>query len=125
MVKVVCKGDYSKAFKYFNKLHEAAQIRALEKYGREGVRELEKATPKDSGRTADSWSFTVERTDESAVIYWKNSNINKGVNIALILQYGHGTGTGGYVRGIDYINPALEPVFDKLADDAWREVTQA
>lgn len=125
MIKVVCKGDYSKAFKYFSKLREAAQVRVLEKYGREGVEALRSATPKRSGKTADSWTFTVERTDGSAAIYWENSNTNKGVNIAVILQYGHGTGTGGYVQGIDYINPSLKPIFEKIADDAWREVTEA
>ena len=125
MVKVVCKGDYSKAFKLFSRLHEAAKIKALEKYGQMGCEALRDATPSRSGKTADSWTYRVERSAGSAAIYWENTNVNKGVNIAVIIQYGHGTGTGGYVQGIDYINPAITPVFEKIADEAWREVTQA
>lgn len=125
MIKVVCKGDYGKAFKFFDKLRAAAQVRVLEKYGQKGVEALRSATPKRSGKTADAWTYTVERSNGSAAIYWENSNINKGVNIAVIIQYGHGTGTGGYVKGIDYINPSLQPIFDQLAEDAWREVTEA
>ena len=124
MVKIVCKGDYKKAQRYFTKLREAAQIKVLEKYGQKGVDELRKATPKRSGKTADSWTYSVERKDGSATITWENTNVNKGVNIAVIIQYGHGTGTGGYVKGIDYINPAITPIFEQLADEAWREVTQ-
>lgn len=125
MIKVVCKGDYKKANRYFSKLHKAAEGKDLDKYGKEGVEALRNATPKESGKTADSWSYTIEKTDGAITINWENSNINQGVNIAVILQYGHGTGTGGYVKGIDYINPALAPIFDKIAENAWREVTKA
>lgn len=125
MIKVVCKGDYKKANKFFSNLQQASQVRNLDKFGREGVEALRNATPSRSGKTADSWSYTIERSNGSISISWTNSNVNKGVNIAIILQYGHGTGTGGYVKGIDYINPALEPIFQKIADDAWKEVTKA
>ena len=94
----------------------------LETYGRAGVTALASATPVDSGETAAAWGYEIVQTSGGYSIFWTNSHINKGVNIAVILQYGHGTGTGGYVKGIDYINPALRPVFEQLADAAWREV---
>jgi len=94
----------------------------LNKYGRKGVEALSESTPKDTGDTASRWSYEIEFTSEGANLYWKNSNINDGVSIALILQYGHGTGTGGYVQGRDYINPALHPIFDQIAESAWKEV---
>ena len=119
------KGDFKKTDRYFEKLRKFEISRILNKYGAEGVRALSSATPKESGKTADSWSYEVERTRSGYTISWLNSNMNQGVNIALILQLGHGTGTGGYVQGIDYINPALKPVFDALADEAWQEVTKA
>lgn len=82
------------------------------------------ATPKDSGVTSSMWGYEIEGDSGGWTIHWTNGNINKNVNIAVILQYGHGTGTGGYVAGRDYINPALVPVFEKLADEAWNEVTR-
>lgn len=97
----------------------------LERYAQEGVSALASATPVDSGTTANSWGYEIEYSGESATIYWTNTNANKGVVIAVILQYGHGTGTGGYVQGRDYINPAMRPVFDQIADAAWREVVNA
>ena len=96
----------------------------LDRYGKEGVRALSQATPTDTGLTAISWSYKVETSRSGAKITWYNTNIQNGVPIALILQYGHGTGTGGYVEGRDYINPAIQPIFDKLAEEAWREVTR-
>ena len=125
MIKVVCKGNYKKADTFFSKLLKASNLDFLDKYGQKGVDALKSATPMESGLTADSWSYRIEKTNGSATIYWENSNINEGVNIAVILQYGHGTGTGGYVAGRDYINPAIQPIFDEIADDAWREVTKA
>lgn len=95
----------------------------LAKYGREGVRALSQATPKDTGVTAASWNYSIEEKNGSISIYWTNSNVVKGVPIAIILQYGHGTRNGGYVKGRDYINPALRPVFDEMADKVWKEVT--
>lgn len=88
-----------------------------------GVDALSAATPVDTGKTAASWGYVITRTSDTATITWTNSNVNNGVPIALILQYGHGTGTGGYVKGRDYIKPAIRPVFDELANELWKEVT--
>lgn len=118
------KGDFSKVTHYFEKLKETAKLGVLDKYGREGVAALASATPTETGLTASSWSYTIERQKGSVAIVFENSNINKGVPIAIILQYGHGTGTGGWVQGRDYINPAIQPIFDKMADEAWKEVTK-
>lgn len=96
----------------------------LRRYGDEGVKALSEATPKESGETASSWDYRIVKSGHSSSIVWTNSNTNDGVNIAIILQYGHGTGTGGYVSGVDYINPALKPVFEKIAEDAWKELTK-
>jgi hypothetical protein len=117
------KGDFSKLTRYLEKAKNKARIGILDKYGREGVAALASATPVDTGLTASSWSYKVEHKNGSATISFHNSNIQNGVPIAIILQYGHGTGTGGWVEGKDYINPAIQPIFDKLADNAWREVT--
>mgnify|MGYP000277965666 CR=1 FL=1 len=100
-----------------------AKISILDKYGRAGVEALSSATPTRTGVTAASWSYKINRKNGSVSLDFYNSNINKGVPIAIIIQYGHGTGTGGWVEGIDYINPAIQPLFKKLADDAWKEVT--
>ena len=124
MISFRHKGDFSKSTRYFNKLRQTDRLIALEKYGREGVAALASATPVESGLTAASWSYTIERRDGSIAIMFNNSHINKGVPIAIILQYGHGTGTGGYVQGRDYINPAIQPIFDKIVTNAWREVTK-
>ncbi len=94
----------------------------LERYGQLGVEALSAATPLESGETASSWSFEIERGTNQTAIRWINSNTNQGVNIAIILQYGHGTNGGGYVEGIDYINPAMKPIFDSMADELWKEV---
>lgn len=118
------KGDFSKASRYLERLKEAAKLGVLDKYGREGVAALASATPTETGLTASSWTYEIERKGNSVSIVYKNSNINKGVPIAVILQYGHGTGTGGWVQGRDYINPAIQPVFDRIADEAWKEVTK-
>ena len=95
----------------------------LERYGQAGVAALASATPKDSGLTADSWDYEITHNGKETTIASTNSNISNGVNIAIILQYGHGTKGGGYVAGRDYINPAIQPIFDKMANEAWREVT--
>ena len=94
----------------------------LFRYAQAGVIALAAATPKDSGKTADAWGYEIERNPDGYTIYWTNDNFNEGVNIAVILQYGHGTGTGGYVTGRDYINPAIVPIFEQIANDAWNEV---
>lgn len=118
------KGDFSKATRYFERLREAARLDVLEKYGREGVVALSSATPVESGQTAGSWGYEISRSSGSAKITFTNSNINNGFPVAIMLQYGHGTGTGGWVQGRDYINPAIQPIFDKIANEAWKEVTK-
>jgi hypothetical protein len=118
------KGDFSKLSRYLEKVKEAAKVGVLDKYGQAGVAALSSATPVESGLTAQSWYYEIEHTKSSAVIRFLNSNVNKGVPIAIILQYGHGTGTGGWVEGRDYINPAIQPIFDNIAEDAWKEVTK-
>ena len=123
MIRITHKGNFNRTEKFLIGAKNLKIRSILDRYGREGVNALASATPLDSGKTADSWDYTVEMSGGSYAIYWSNSNVNKGVSIALILQYGHGTGTGGYVQGRDYINPAIKPVFDALADAAWKEVT--
>lgn len=124
MISFRQKGDFSKLNRFLERVKEAARLSILDKYGREGVAALSSATPVDSGETANSWFYEIEHNDGSASITFCNSHINKGVPIAIILQYGHGTGTGGWVEGRDYINPAIQPVFDRIVDAAWKEVTK-
>lgn len=124
MIKFRHKGDFSRSFRYLERVKGAVRLSDLDKYGREGVAALASATPVDSGLTASSWYYEITRTNGSVSINFNNSNIQNGVPIAVILQYGHATGTGGYVQGRDYINPAIRPVFDRIANDAWREVTK-
>lgn len=124
MITFKQKGNFSKLNRYLERVKEVAKIGILDKYGRAGVEALSSATPTDTGLTASSWYYKIERTKTSATIQFLNSNINDGVPIAVILQYGHGTGTGGWVEGRDYINPAIQPIFDKIADEAWKEVTK-
>ncbi len=125
MISFRQKGDFSKLTRYFERVKEAVKLGSLDKYGREGVAALMSATPVDSGKTASSWYYEIDHSQDSASINFYNSNVNKGVLIAIILQYGHGTRNGGWVQGRDYINPAMRPLFDKFAEDAWREVTSA
>lgn len=124
MITIRHKGDFSKLDRYFERIKEAAKLGVLDKYGREGVAALASATPVDSGLTASSWYYEIERSNGRVSITFNNSNVNNGVPIAIILQLGHGTGTGGWVQGRDYINPAIQPIFDRIADDAWKEVTK-
>ena len=107
---------------FLDHLNRLRIMEILNRYGDVGVAALSAATPFDSGRTASSWGYEIEQDSDGYTIHWTNSNFNKGVNIALILQYGHGTGTGGYVQGIDYINPSIAPIFESIANDAWNEV---
>ena len=118
------KGDFKKLNSYLERIKEVVKIGDLNKYGKAGVEALKAATPVKTGKTADSWYYEIKRQNGSVSILFKNSNINKGVPIAIILQYGHATGTGGWVEGIDYINPAMRPIFEKIANDAWKEVTK-
>ena len=108
--------------KMLKKLSKGDVSSILDKYGRIGAQELAQHTPKDTGRTASSWTYSINNTKDGQSIEWYNSHINDGVNIAVIIQYGHGTGTGGYVRGIDYLNPAMRPVFEQIKNDILKEV---
>ena len=125
MITFKQKGDFSKLKKFLEKAKETSNMGFLDKYGREGVEALSSATPVDTGKTASSWKYEIIRKKDSIEIVWKNTNIQNGVPIAIILQYGHGTRNGGWVQGRDYINPAIQPVFDKMAEAAWREVTRS
>ena len=117
------KGNFQKTDNFLKKAKQGDYFRSLERFAQEGVDALASATPIDSGKTAASWDYTISRSKGSVSITWTNSNINDGVNIAIIIQYGHGTRNGGYVQGRDYINPAIRPVFDKIAENVWKEVT--
>lgn len=125
MIKIRCRGNYNKTEKFLKEskdIHEIRQI--MEKYGREGVAALSAATPIDTGLTASSWFFEVVQEGDGLSLVFNNNNTTKtGIPIAILLQYGHGNGRGGYVRGRDFINPAIQPIFDRLAQEAWREVT--
>ena len=125
MIRITTKGDFNNTFRFLNKMSKFQINKILEKYGQMGVEALRSATPVDSGKTAECWGYEISVGKEGANIYWTNTNQNKGVYIAVILQYGHGTGTGGYVQGVDYINPAIRPVFDKIAEEAWMEVVNS
>ena len=124
MIKFRQKGDFSKLTRYLEKVKEVVKLGDLDKYGRAGVAALASATPVDTGLTASSWYYEISNKNGSAMISFHNSNIQNGVSIAIILQYGHGTRNGGWVEGRDYINPAIRPIFDRIADDAWKEVTK-
>ena len=122
MIVLTQSGNFNNTERFLKGAKKLDIKRILESYGREGVRALASATPVDSRLTADSWGFRVTISKGSFSIVWTNSNVVKGVPIAIILQYGHGTGTGGYVQGRDYINPAIQPIFQKIADSVWLEV---
>ncbi len=132
-LRLIYKGDFSATTNWLKKHRRLKFLKNLDKYGEMGVRALSAATPvgegKTKGTTAASWGYKIERpTPESVKIVWTNSNVRKGkkksYNVAILIQYGHGTGTGGYVQGIDYINPAMKPVFEEIAKAAWEEVTK-
>lgn len=122
MISFKQKGDFSKTEKFLKRSLGKNYRNVLEKYGQQGVATLSASTPVRTGLTAISWSYEIIQNGDSISVVWNNSNVHNGVNIALILQYGHGTRNGGYVSGRDYINPALRPIFDKMAEAAWKEV---
>lgn len=125
MPKVVMfrqKGNFKRTSDFLKRASSLNLDTILNQYGQEGVEALRAATPKDTGTTANSWSYSIHKGTGSITITWSNSNIVDGVPIAVILQYGHGTRNGGYVQGTDYINPAMKPIFDKIAQRAWEEV---
>lgn len=126
MISFTSKGDFSKTYKFLKKNENinAYLLSKLEKYAQEGVNALREGTPKRTGKTANSWYYEITTSGDTITIHWKNSNLgNDWFPVALMIQLGHATGTGGYVQGIDYINPAMRPVFEKIAADAWKEVT--
>lgn len=125
MISIKQRGDFKKTEQFLKKSLGRNYLSVLEKYAIQGVSALSAATPVKTGLTASSWGYEIIQNKGSISIVWKNSNVQNGVNIALILQYGHGTRNGGYVKGINYINPALKPIFDKMADAAWKEVTKS
>lgn len=124
MISFRQKGNFSKVTRFLERARESVGMGLLDKYGRKGVDALASATPVDSGKTAESWDYEIVNRKGSATIRFTNSNIVNGCPIAIILQYGHGTRNGGWVEGRDYINPALRPIFDELAEKAWKEVTK-
>ena len=124
MISFRQKGDFSKFSRYLERAKEKARLSDLDRYGREGVAALASATPIESGETANSWYYKIVRTAGSVSIEFHNSNIQNGVPIAIILHYGHGTRNGGWVEGREYINSAIQPVFDKIVNEEWREVTR-
>lgn len=122
MITVKVRGNFDRTTRYLKKLKQKEFLKHLDRYGEMGVHALMEATPVDTGKTAMSWNYTIEEGDGYTSIVWRNSNVVKGISIAVLLQYGHGTRNGGYVQGRDYINPAMQPIFDKIAEDAWMEV---
>lgn len=121
-IEVDSIGEFKDTQKWLKEMSNKSYIKQLDQYGRRGVDVLSAATPSDTGTTAVSWSYDIQETSSGVTINWYNSNINDGVNIAIIIQYGHGTGTGGYVQGRDYINPALQPLFDQMSEAVRRVV---
>lgn len=122
MIAIKCHGNFKRTDDWLKKILRRDYKSLMIKYAQEGVKALSAATPVDTGKTATSWSYEITQKDDEVVISWNNSNVQDYVNIALIIQYGHGTRNGGWVQGRDYINPALQPIFDKMANAAWKEV---
>ena len=120
---LVSKGDYRTTKAWLTKLQHRDYLKKLDRFGQRGVEALSSATPVESGATAGAWAYEIKVRGSGAEISWHNTNTNGGVNIAIILQYGHGTGTGGYVSGRDYINPAIQPIMDQIAEEVWKAVT--
>ena len=123
MIKITHKGSFRRTERYLEKLSKREYMPILREYAKLGVAALQEATPKDTGKTAESWGYKIVQKEKSIAIYFTNSNRVDGYPIAILLQYGHGTRNGGWVEGRDYINPAIQPVLDKLAKSLWREVT--
>lgn len=121
MISITSKGDYKKTYDFLNKLERKDFLKDLDKYGQQGVAALSKSTPIDTSNTAHSWKFRILR-GKNPGIEWYNTNMAGDTPVAILIQYGHGTGTGGYVQGRDYINPAMRPTFDKIADEIWKKV---
>ena len=123
-IRFTHKGDFSKTTRFLERAKHVVRRSDLDKYAKKGVEALASATPTDSGLTASSWKYEISIEKGSITINFINTNVNKGVPIAVIIQYGHATGNGGWVEGRDYINPAIQPIFDEMINDIWREVTK-
>ena len=123
MITIRNTGKFEKTFKFLNKAPLSKYLNIFDKYGRRGVQALSDATPQDSGTTANSWFYTIQRTRRGMSISWNNSNVSDGIPIVILIQYGHGTSQGGYVQGVDFINPVLKSIFTNMIDDIWKEVT--
>ena len=123
MIKITHKGNFKNTERFLSRAQRMNLRAVLEKYGSAGISALSKATPKDTGLTAISWEYKIDISPWGYSVKWYNTNESNGAVIALLIQYGHGTGTGGYVQGRDYINPAMTPIFDQMANDLWKEVT--
>lgn len=124
MISFNKKGDFSKTMKFLSSAKNNKILNVLNKFGDEGVRALSKNTPVDTGLTSNSWYYKTTNSNGKASISWYNSNVIKGVPIAILLQYGHGTRNGGWVEGLDYINPAMKPIFDNMSNEVWKEVNR-
>lgn len=124
-VEISVSGDFRKTEKFLNAMQRGEMFKPLRSLAQTGVEALASATPMDSGVTASAWGYEIEVTRGAAKITWINTNVVNGFSVAVGLQYGHGTGTGGWVSGQDYINPAIRPIFDKIAEDVWKVVTSA
>lgn len=124
-IEISSRGNFSKTYTFLNRGYAWIFSKVLDHYGAVGVEALENATPKRSGKTASSWSYEVIRNKNQVSITWTNSNENKGIPIVVLIQYGHGMPNGTYVEGIDFINPAMRPVFEQIADSIWKEVVKS
>lgn len=118
-------GDFERTIRFLTKMKRGDYMDRIKECCERGVVALSRATPVETGKTAESWSYEIRTTFDGLVVYWTNENVINGFNVAVGLQYGHGTGTGGYVRGLDYINPAMRPIFEEIANDIWQEVVSA
>lgn len=124
MAAIVVRGDFHNLEHFLRRMKTQDLYKSLDKYGELGVSALASATPVDTGNTAASWNYEIETTKHGIRISWTNSNVNDGVPIAVLLQYGHATRSGTFVEGRDYINPAILPIFDDIAESIWKEVTR-
>lgn len=123
-IRIKTKGSWKKTTSYLQRVKNFDPLPVLERYGEIGVNELKNATPVDTGLTAASWYYEIEKTKDGYILTWNNSNVVRGLSIAILIQYGHGTQSGAYVQGVDYINPALQNIFDTIAVQLWKEVSE-
>lgn len=125
MISMKSTGSFKNTERFLNRIKRGDLFKSLNKYGEKGVQALSNATPVDSGLAASSWGYRIIRRRKSISIEWFNTDVENGSLVVLLIQYSHGTGTGGYVRGRDFINPAIQPIFDEIANDIWMEVSRA